>query len=520
MNESLKFLEILKKDDPNDLAELLLLQLIDYSKAQSGCVYFLDLLNSNFTKRFAYAGDDMPESIDFETIKSDLILTKTIIKIEPHNSNENLIVPIYRSANNKKYCLGFLNLQKQQNIGDQKIAFIEDIIVIFNQVFRNLFLNNLLQTGNHPISFKKSSDEYYKDILSLISTATRLPLIALREYDENSGALNCISSYGFDFNPPDFPKDNTPSVFNEVIVNRKSLQTAFGNNFDNFPELKGLGIIRIILLPILVGDSVWGVMSLATKCDYFFSGSEILGLETVAHGIGVSINNYHNYNNANVSLIDLTNSATLVTGIEIAQAVRHEAKNLLNESQLSLLLIEKINDKIKRGELVTSLSTKLVEVYNSLEKIRTATKPPEKVLSNVNLKVIWDEAIQMLQGRLAEHDIEVKTVGSLNINFRAYKDWLRQAFLNLLLNSIDAFKDRSKKNREITLSIDSSTESKDKISLAYMDNAGGIEVQNLVTPEFISENIKSDLNQLIFQPNVTSKELGSGYGLYLTRLTI
>ena|GEM_PF-4850964 len=519
MQEFKKFLEVLRKDDPKYLAELLLLELVDSFGAQTGCVYILNLLNNSFLKKFCYGGDHMPRSIDLESVKTNPILNKAVLEIETYADAENLLVPIYRSANNKKYCLGFLHLQHHQIVDEEKIRFIQDISVIFNQVFRNLFINNLLKNANHPIGFKQSRDEYYKDLVQLISKATRLPLIALREYDESSDTLNCISSFGFENNPPDFTRDNIPPIFKATLTIRKTMQTAFGDNFDDFPELAGLGIVQIILLPILVGDFVWGIMSMATRYDYFFSESELLGLETVAHGIGVSINNYHNFHNSNAKLFQFANNATLVTGIEIAQAVRHEAKNILSESQTKLVRLEKVTDKIEKSYLIEGLSKKLLEVHNSLDKIRSATKPPKRVLSKVNLKIIWEDSIEMLQGRLTEHDIKVRTIGNLNIHFNAFQDWLRHAFLNLLLNSIDAYKDRSKKNREIVLSLDSSSEP-DKISLTYMDNAGGIELQKLANTELISEEIKNDLNQLIFQPNVTSKDEGSGYGLYLTRLTI
>jgi C4-dicarboxylate-specific signal transduction histidine kinase len=92
--------------------------------------------------------------------------------------------------------------------------------------------------------------------------------------------------------------------------------------------------------------------------------------------------------------------------------------------------------------------------------------------------------------------------------------------LNLLFNSIDAFRDRPRQNRSITLVVQKESEASHSHVLDYSDNAGGIAFGKLSVPEPIKEaNPGMSLDQLIFQPKVTSKKTqkGAGWGLYLVR---
>jgi signal transduction histidine kinase len=98
-----------------------------------------------------------------------------------------------------------------------------------------------------------------------------------------------------------------------------------------------------------------------------------------------------------------------------------------------------------------------------------------------------------------------------------YVDWFRQVFLNLLLNSADAFEAQSRRRgREIRLQVKESGGAREpKLSLRYTDNAGGIQPQLLTFPHLYNENREPEY--AIFQQDVTSKKDGSGWGMYLVR---
>lgn len=79
---------------------------------------------------------------------------------------------------------------------------------------------------------------------------------------------------------------------------------------------------------------------------------------------------------------------------------------------------------------------------------------------------------------------------------------LEQVLLNIINNSMDAFKERDIKNREITIKVLSK---QSYTILIVEDNAGGVKEESL---------------EKIFDPYYTTKATGTGTGLYMVKLVI
>jgi C4-dicarboxylate-specific signal transduction histidine kinase len=90
---------------------------------------------------------------------------------------------------------------------------------------------------------------------------------------------------------------------------------------------------------------------------------------------------------------------------------------------------------------------------------------------------------------------ETKLVYGVNTEFE-------QVVLNLINNSIDAFNDRKIENRIIKIG---ATSNQKKTILTFEDNAGGIDNSNIDD---------------IFDPYYTTKETGTGTGLYVVKLVV
>ena len=79
---------------------------------------------------------------------------------------------------------------------------------------------------------------------------------------------------------------------------------------------------------------------------------------------------------------------------------------------------------------------------------------------------------------------------------------LEQVLLNIINNSIDAFKERNTENREINIKVLSK---QSYTILIIEDNAGGVKEESL---------------EKIFDPYYTTKSTGTGTGLYMVKLVI
>lgn len=520
MQGKISIYELLRKENQTDIIDFLLLDFVELLEAQEVGVFVIDHIEKTFILKYNYNNSILPTQIDFSIEDDDFIFNAIHeCKANYDFNNERLIVPIWRKKESKeKFCIGLLYFIKVKKYSKECLNEIEEKCSLINNVLNNLYLSNLLKNINQPINFQQNKDEYFENVLKQISLASRLSLIVLRQYDEENQTLEVTGQIGFGETPPfDFSK-KIPEIFQIVISTARTHQTPLGENFSDYPELINLGLKQIVMIPIVIGNKIWGILSLATQLSYYFNSVEILGLETVAHGIGVSVSNFNNYHKNHNKIYELAQNATLITGLEIAQSVRHEVRNIMSECMTILLVLRTTFDKQKNNIHFDKLSIKHDELQKTIEKIKTATRPPEKILSKLNLYSVLEDSKKLVQGRLEEQEIRLRIGKEFNIEFEGYEDWLRHAFLNLFMNSIDAFKSRSKKNREIILTIDPNDDNLERIKFSYSDNAGGIDIANLYIPDLVRDEVKNNMNNLIFEKNVSSKkEDGSGYGLFLTR---
>jgi two-component system sensor histidine kinase HydH len=149
----------------------------------------------------------------------------------------------------------------------------------------------------------------------------------------------------------------------------------------------------------------------------------------------------------------------------------------------------------------------------SLNKIRVAMNPPNEKRELVDVVEICNQARTAVDGRLQEERIDVRITGA-RAEVMALPDWLRQVFLNLFLNSIDAFRAAKRQGRRINVVVEKPMGKANEIEITYHDNAGGINPRQLQVPHEFAD---MDLHEQIFAPGVTSKAGGSGFGLWLVR---
>ncbi|MDN5103461.1 HAMP domain-containing sensor histidine kinase [Aliarcobacter butzleri] len=126
----------------------------------------------------------------------------------------------------------------------------------------------------------------------------------------------------------------------------------------------------------------------------------------------------------------------------------------------------------------------------------------EKEKDNFFVKDSIQNALTILNPDLQKDNI------NLNLKFETFEDIkifgvkneLSQVILSLVSNSIDALKNRH--NPKISINVVSSSA---EVIIEILDNAGGIKVKNL---------------KKIFEPYFSTKEEGTGIGLYLSKIII
>lgn len=124
---------------------------------------------------------------------------------------------------------------------------------------------------------------------------------------------------------------------------------------------------------------------------------------------------------------------------------------------------------------------------------------PSKVKEDFSVKESIENVLSILSSEIKRKQISLKLefLSNENIKVEGIKNELSQGLLALLSNSIEAFKDVQNPFINIKVSSNSSI-----VSIHIQDNAGGIKKQNL---------------NKIFEPYFSTKQEGTGIGLYLVK---
>lgn len=388
-------------------------------------------------------------------------------------------------------------------------------------IYEDAFAFQLLDALQDPLDFTQSDKEFFRKISSLITVSSGMEFVALRELDE--GRLRCIALSGFgevsDFASWDLDPVGRFPAFEQAL---KDGETVPVPNIDapEHAELRAqrwcTDVKSFVAIPVMVGLNTFGVLSVGARCEFEYAPIELRGFESIANGVGVSISNFRSSHLLNHQVAEYTAAASAITSIEVARSARHEASNEIENSTQALHRLRQKAGKDCKDE-VYGVEKHLHGVRIALREIQVATAPPEGNWTTVSITALWNQARTAVANRLQEAKVDVRNP-DIDVKVLAREDWLRHVFLNLLLNSIDAFREASKRSvRKIELAIDRPSAKDNEYRLTYSDTAGGVIPQRL-RPQPEGEEVA--IHQLIFRGGVTSKKKGSGYGLWLVRKII
>ncbi|UOE96358.1 ATP-binding protein [Alkalihalobacillus sp. LMS39] len=117
------------------------------------------------------------------------------------------------------------------------------------------------------------------------------------------------------------------------------------------------------------------------------------------------------------------------------------------------------------------------------------------------VKKLFTEIIEFLYPSIVDGDVIVETDIENSVYLQGYREEIRQVYINLIMNSIDALY-LIKSNRTIT------------ITVKYIEDNIVISVKNN------GPSISSSVMNTIFEPFFTTKKMGTGIGLYVSKRII
>ena len=201
----------------------------------------------------------------------------------------------------------------------------------------------------------------------------------------------------------------------------------------------------------------------------------------------------------------LIHQSKMATMGEMIGVIAHQLKQPLN------ILSLYCND-VKDSYNFNEIDDKFIEDFskNTKEQIKFLSQTiddfrdffnPNKQKREFEIKKAINKSLNLLGNQFDVNKVK------LNLEVEDEKVFgieteLEQVILNIINNSIDAFKDRNIEDREINISV----LTKQNYTILIMeDNAGGVKEENL---------------EKLFDPYYTTKSTGTGTGLYMVKLVI
>ncbi|HXB07170.1 MAG TPA: ATP-binding protein [Puia sp.] len=213
--------------------------------------------------------------------------------------------------------------------------------------------------------------------------------------------------------------------------------------------------------------------------------------ETYIQGIIHDITNLKRIGRATFQIEKLRSTATLL------RTLAHEVRNPLTNINLSVEQLKPEMDSEEANIYLEIIARNCGRIDSLISELLDLSRPAEISLQKTRLQEVLNNTLAAASDRISLKNIRLELVYPEKPAFvMADKEKLRIAFLNILINAVEAVPAQS---GVITIAIREETPQQYKVSIA--DNGGGI-------PE---ENISR-----IFEPYFTSKTNGFGLGLAAT----
>jgi signal transduction histidine kinase len=224
-------------------------------------------------------------------------------------------------------------------------------------------------------------------------------------------------------------------------------------------------------------------------------------LKTLANQATIAIENAKMYDALRKTKVRMQRADRLASLGTLTAGLAHEIRNPLVAVKTFLqLLPEKFDDEEFRNYFLTVASAEVERISSLITELLDFARPSEPQLREENINEIMEKMITLITTETKKKNLKINKQLAENLPLiQIDKDQIKQVFLNILLNAVQA----TPENGEIAVVSRSFTKNQEEtfLQVEIRDTGSGIHPQDL---------------EHIFTPFYTTKSQGSGLGLSIS----
>jgi two-component system NtrC family sensor kinase len=272
--------------------------------------------------------------------------------------------------------------------------------------------------------------------------------------------------------------------------------------YSRIDEAIGFVTRSILCVPLRVKDRIIGAIEVINKLDGQFDRNDLWLLNYMAGSVAIALENARLYTELSDFARELEKSQAQLVQAEklaamgrLAASIAHEINNPLQaiHNCLHLTLRKPLNEE-KKTRYLSMAQEEVERLITILQRMLEFYRPSKEGMAPTDVYVIIENVLALSSKRLQGGKITVtKKLTPDPPTIHAVSDQLKQVFLNIVINAIEAMPQGGELCIETKLSEDG-----DEFSVAFTDTGVGLSEKE-------QENI--------FEPFFTTKAMGTGLGL-------
>lgn len=369
-------------------------------------------------------------------------------------------------------------------------------------------LGLLLSEFNRSLMLIVDKSLLINNFVSKVKQISRVDSVYVFLLDERTGKYKLQ-------NPEDkesYVLDGKGKLINWLSVNETELQLSrhadiveyFSKEEQDILEQLGTGLIY----PLKVMNHISGTIFLGNKRDKTpFSAQEINLLSLLFDQAAFAIEHASLYEMQTDRIKKMYRTDRLAILGELAAGAAHEIRNPLTSIRSTIQYLSKdfASDPVK-SEMITELIKEVERINKIVQGLLSFARPSELNTVEINIEQLINQTLVLINTTLQKQKIEIQfEYFTEETVIFGDAEQLKQVFLNIILNAIDAMSNNEpERSRILIISIEKgiAIDSHNRyLLISFEDTGAGIEDKNL-------DNI--------FNPFFTTKEDGTGLGLAIS----